>query len=171
VSTLAETKAWVERNLKVTQARERHWRTLIARSNLPTAQRIVWTAVRDRLAEVTEPASKEQYGVQIVYKDPEAAGANPDSEARWHWFDHIEQADTFAARPAHDMRTPGKYGGVKEVNRATRWAIEVYGEPVHNGQSVPCYEIRPGGELPEAQCLLLKGHDGPHDMMGLVQWS
>lgn len=134
-------------------------------SDGPNSPRVV----SHQIEMLRQHLAKEQYGVQIVYKDPKAAGAVSD-EPCWYWFDTIEQADYFAQRPAHEMRTLAEYGGVKEVLRAERWAIEIYGEPVSTGQSFSCHVIKPGDDLPQAQCLLLKGHSGPHDMMGMVQW-
>lgn len=118
--------------------------------------------------------AKEQFGVQVVYADPVASGSCKKGEVyepRWHWFEDKDAADRFSQRYAHEIGRDPKWGGVTEVNRATRWAIEVYGEPQSTGKSYPCHAIKPGDELPQAQCLLLKDHDGQHDMMGLVQWS
>lgn len=107
--------------------------------------------------------AKEQFGVQIVYKNPKAAGADPEREPSWYWFDHIEQADHFAERPAHEMRTPGEYGGVKEVNRAERWAIEVYGEANHTGQSVSCWLTSSRAAVSRGSVPTSQGPQRPHD--------
>lgn len=98
--------------------------------------------------------SVKQYGVQIVWEDPVSAGAitlaqhkDPDFvyEPRWSVLDTLEQADAFAesyvstlgrkmesaSRQPYDgpdKDEPWMAHGVKEVNRAERWAVEVYGE-------------------------------------------
>lgn len=86
---------------------------------------------------------KRQYGVQVVWKDPKKAGADPDEEPRWYAFDTQEQADSFARSYVSTVgeklsyRTP--YDGpdkdepwmdhdVAEVNRAERWAVEDYSD-------------------------------------------
>jgi hypothetical protein len=76
---------------------------------------------------------KTQYGVQIVWADPVAAGAvlrgeEDTYEAKWHEFDSIEAADRFADYYVHSVGGDPLFGGVKEINRATRWALEEYGE-------------------------------------------
>lgn len=89
---------------------------------------------------------KIQYGVQVVWKDPVKAGVPTGQEPRWADFDTKEQADNFAAlyestlgqmarrmptlahTPGFDPDEKWKDAAVAVVNRATRWAIEAYGE-------------------------------------------
>lgn len=78
---------------------------------------------------MTPDVLKTQYGVQVVWSDPVEAGAIKEGETyvpQWMHFDVEEQADNFAESYVLKMEA-GPHNGVKEVNRATRLAIEVYG--------------------------------------------
>lgn len=73
---------------------------------------------------------KCQYGVQIVWADPVAAGATKADEPydpKWMSFEDIEAADRFADHFKHRLKSDPIFGGVKEINRAERWAVEQYG--------------------------------------------
>ena len=73
---------------------------------------------------------KVQYGVQVVWIDPVESGAVLPGETyvpRWAEFDDKAQADSFAAFYQRYVDA-GPHNGVKVVNRATRWAVEEYGE-------------------------------------------
>lgn len=100
--------------------------------------------------EILQKYAKTQYGVQIVWSDPVEAGACKPGEVyvpRWMHFDDPEHAEQFAraykstTREKLSWMTDAEFErrglehdeiwlapGVKEVNRATRIAIEVYGE-------------------------------------------
>lgn len=85
--------------------------------------------IRERLAQEVE--RKTQYGVQVVWADPVAAGATKPGESYvpdWMVFSTEESADWFAAGYEHYIGCAPEFGGVSEINRATRWAEEAYGE-------------------------------------------
>lgn len=70
-----------------------------------------------------------QYGVQVVWADPAAAGvSDPDeaAEPRWAIFGTCAQAERFARHYTDDLEA-GPHNNVAAVNRATRWAKEQYG--------------------------------------------
>lgn len=88
---------------------------------------------------------KRQYGVQIVWNDPVKAGVRePEAEPRWLVFDTVEQADAFASLYKSTVGEKASAAGlpyegpdkndlwmdtdVAKVNRAQRWAVEVYDE-------------------------------------------
>lgn len=74
-------------------------------------------------------AQIRQYGVQVVWIDPVKAGATKPGEEYvpdWAVFPDEDKADNFAAFYIRYLEA-GPHNGVKEVNRATRWAVESYG--------------------------------------------
>lgn len=96
-----------------------------------------------------KPPMKIQYGVAIVWSDPVKAGACKAGEAyvpRWHHFDDLEAADRyvrFYKAPVReklprdlpenlkqdiDLDATWLANNVKDVLRATRTAIEIYGD-------------------------------------------
>ncbi len=86
-------------------------------------------AVNNRIASASE--SKRQYGVQIVWADPVVAGAAKPGEVyepKWMAFESIDQADRFAELYEPRINGLPEFGGVADVNRAERWAVEQYGE-------------------------------------------
>lgn len=83
--------------------------------------------------EALRQKRKTQYGVQVVWADPVGAGAVKKGEKyipTWQEFDSEDQADAFVSFyrfPAPDG-TMFTRAEVAEINRSTRWAIELYGE-------------------------------------------
>lgn len=75
---------------------------------------------------------KTQYGVQIVWADPVQAGVRiKDGEtysATWQWFDEELQATKFIEHYIYNIGKDPSFGGVAEINRGTRWAVEEYGD-------------------------------------------
>lgn len=74
---------------------------------------------------------KTQHGVQIVWGDPVKAGAVKEGEEYvpdWQWFDQEFHATKFIEHYIYDIGKDPAFGGVAEINRGTRWAIEQYGD-------------------------------------------